>query len=178
MKGLNANLDGFTVFHGTEVDILPDGTLDYPDDVLAELDYVVASVHSHFSLSKEEQTARIEKALRNPYVSVWGHPTGRLLLKRDGYDLDMDHLLQVAAEEKVIVELNAHPNRLDLDWRWGARARELGLQIGIFPDAHSVEGLGHVRYGVGIARKSGYTKEQIVNTRNADELLAILRQRR
>ncbi|MEM7164311.1 MAG: DNA polymerase/3'-5' exonuclease PolX [Planctomycetota bacterium] len=178
IAALNAQLDGFAVWHGTEVDILPDGALDYPDDVLAELDYVVASVHSHFSLSKEEQTARIEAALRNPLVSVWGHPTGRLLLKREGYDLDMDHLLQVAAAENVIVELNALPNRLDLDWRWGARARELGVQVGIFPDSHSVEGLADVRYGVGIARKGGYSKDDIVNTRNADDMLKALRQRR
>lgn len=178
IRALDAQLDGFSVFHGTEVDILPDGGLDYPDEVLAELDYVVASVHSHFSLPKEEQTARIEKALRNPHVGVWGHPTGRLLLKREGYEVDMDHLLKVAAEEKVIVELNALPSRLDLDWRWGARARQLGVQVGIFPDAHSVEGLADVRYGVGIARKGGYSKKDIVNTQDADAMLALLRQRR
>lgn len=152
------------ILHGIESDILSDGSLDYPDDVLAELDYVVASVHSNFSLAKQQQTDRIEKALRNPYTTVWGHPTGRLLLKRDGYEMDMAHLLEVAAEEQVIVELNANPRRLDIDWRWGGRVQELGIDIGIHPDAHSIAGLDDIEHGVGIARKMGLTASQVTNT--------------
>ncbi len=152
------------ILQGIESDILADGSLDYPDDVLAELDYVVASVHSNFSLAKQQQTERIEKALRNPYTTVWGHPTGRLLLKRDGYEMDMAHLLEVAAEEQVIVELNANPRRLDIDWRWGGRVKELGIDIGIHPDAHSVAGLDDIEHGVGIARKMGLTASQVTNT--------------
>ena len=152
------------ILQGIESDILADGSLDYPDDVLAELDYVVASVHSNFSLAKQQQTERIEKALRNPYTTVWGHPTGRLLLKRDGYEMDMAHLLEVAAEEQVIVELNANPHRLDIDWRWGGRVKELGIDIGIHPDAHSVAGLDDIEHGVGIARKMGLTASQVTNT--------------
>ena len=152
------------ILHGIESDILTDGALDYPDDELAELDYVVASVHSSFSLAKQQQTDRIEKALRNPYTTVWGHPTGRLLLQRDSYEMDMAHLLRVAAEEGVIVELNANPRRLDVDWRWGNMLQELGIDIGIHPDAHSIAGLDDIEHGVGIARKMGLSANQVTNT--------------
>lgn len=152
------------ILHGIESDILTDGSLDYPDDELAELDYVVASVHSSFSLAKQQQTDRIEKALRNPYTTVWGHPTGRLLLQRDSYEMDMAHLLRVAAEEGVIVELNANPRRLDVDWRWGNMLQELGIDIGIHPDAHSIAGLDDIEHGVGIARKMGLSANQVTNT--------------
>ena len=152
------------ILHGIESDILTDGSLDYPDDALAELDYVVASVHSSFSLAKQQQTDRIEKALRNPYTTVWGHPTGRLLLQRDSYEMDMAHLLRVAAEEGVIVELNANPRRLDVDWRWGNMLQELGIDIGIHPDAHSIAGLDDIEHGVGIARKMGLSANQVTNT--------------
>ncbi len=164
IERLNRKLDGFTLLHGVESDILADGSLDYPDDVLAELDYVVVSVHSGFSQSRAAQTARIEKALRHPATSIWGHPTGRLLLQREGYALDMEHLLLVAAEEGVIVELNSHPSRLDIDWRWGTKVRELAIDVGIHPDAHTTEGLADVAYGVGIARKAGLRPERISNT--------------
>ena len=152
------------ILHGIESDILTDGSLDYPDDELAELDYVVASVHSSFSLAKQQQTDRIEKALRNPYTTVWGHPTGRLLLQRDSYEMDMAHLLRVAAEEGVIVELNANPRRLDVDWRWGNMLQELGIDIGIHPDAHYIAGLDDIEHGVGIARKMGLSANQVTNT--------------
>ena len=168
------------ILHGIESDILADGSLDYPDDVLAELDYVVASVHSNFSLAKQQQTDRIEKALCNPYTTVWGHPTGRLLLQREAYEMDMAHLLEVAAEEQVIVELNANPHRLDIDWRWGVRVQELGIDIGIHPDAHSVAGLDDIEHGVGIARKMGLTASQVTNTWEPDQYvqrLAIHRQK-
>ncbi len=163
IRALNQDLEGLTLLHGIESDILADGALDYPDEVLLDLDYVVVSVHSSFSLSREEQTRRIERALRHPATSVWGHPTGRLLLRREGYDADFDYLLRVAAEEGVIVEMNSNPHRLDLDWRWGPRVRELGILVGIHPDAHSTAGLSDVRFGVGIARKAWLGKERISN---------------
>ena len=172
---IRADFPHMTLLQGIESDILADGSLDYPDEVLAELDYVVASVHSSFSLPRAEQTARIEKALRHPATTVWGHPTGRLLLQRDGYEIDLDHLLTVAAEEKVIVELNAHPRRLDLDWRWGRRVRELGVDIGIHPDAHTTEGLKDVKYGVAIARKMGFSADQVTNCMDPDEYLQRLK---
>jgi len=122
------------------------------------------------------KTARIEKALKHPATTVWGHPTGRLLLQRDGYEIDLDHLLKVAAEERVIVELNANPRRLDLDWRWGNRVKELGVDIGIHPDAHSTRGLEDVFYGVAIARKMGLSAEQVTNCMSPQEYLQRLSQ--
>ncbi len=174
IRKLNDRYDDFVILHGVESDILPSGDLDYPDEVLAELDFVVASIHSQFNLSRADQTARIEKALRHPATSVLGHATGRVLLRREGYEIDLDHLLEVAVECGVIVEINAHPSRLDLDWRWGKRAREIGLLSGIFPDAHSSEGLDHVRHGVTTARKAGFEAKQIVNTYPLDELREVL----
>ncbi|MFN0059111.1 MAG: DNA polymerase/3'-5' exonuclease PolX [Planctomycetota bacterium] len=175
---LNREFADFKIFQGVESDILADGALDYPDDVLAELDYVVASVHAGFSQSRADQTQRIERALRHPATTVWGHPTGRLLLKRDGYDLDLDHLLAVAAAEGVIVEINASPYRLDLDWRWGERVRALSLLVGIHPDAHSTDGLADVRHGISTARKAGLTAAQVANTRELVEFSALMRRRR
>lgn len=177
---LSEEFPDITILQGIESDILADGSLDYPDEVLAELDYVVASVHSNFSLAKKQQTDRIERALRNPYTTVWGHPTGRLLLQRDGYEMDMAHLLRVAAEEGVIVELNANPRRLDVDWRWGKMLQELQIDIGIHPDAHSVAGLDDVEHGVGIARKMGLSANQVTNTwepKQYVERLAVHRQK-
>ena len=171
LEEIRSDFPHMTLLQGIESDILADGSLDYPDEVLAELDYVVVSVHSSFSLPRAEQTARIEKALRHPATTVWGHPTGRLLLQRDGYEIDLDHLLSVAAEEKVIVELNAHPRRLDLDWRWGRRVLELGVDIGIHPDAHSTQGLRDVEYGVAVARKMGFSPSQVTNCMNPEEYL-------
>ena len=175
---LRQEFPDLTILHGIESDILADGALDYPDDVLAELDYVVASVHSSFSMARGQQTDRIERALRNPYTTVWGHPTGRLLLRRDGYQLDMEYLLRVAAEEGVIVELNANPHRLDVDWRWGIKLQELGIDIGIHPDAHSVAGLDDIEHGVGIARKMGLSAHQVTNTWDREEYVKRLSARR
>ena len=178
VDALNEEFSDITILHGIESDILPDGSLDYPDDVLAELDYVVASVHANFSLDRATQTARIEKALRNPFTTVWGHPTGRLLLRRDPYECDVNHLLTVAAAEGVIVEINASPQRLDLDWRWGERIRELDIEVGIHPDAHSIAGLADVRFGIGSARKAGLSAERVVNTWPTERFLERLRARR
>jgi DNA polymerase (family X) len=167
---LNARLKGIHVFKGTECDILPDGTLDFPDEVLATFDYVVASVHSHFGQTKEEMTARIIKALRNPYVTMLGHATGRLLLMRDGYQVDLEAVLQEAAKQGKMVEINAQPSRLDLDWIHCKRAKSLGVMLVINPDAHSTGELGLFRYGVDVARRGWLEKANVFNTRSLAEV--------
>ncbi len=149
------------ILKGIESDILPDGSLDYPDEILSTFDFVIASVHSGFSMDEETMTNRILKALSNPYTTILGHPTGRLLLSREGYPLDMDAILNCASEKGVAIEINANPHRLDLDWRWCRKAKELGIPLAICPDAHDIEGLSHVSYGVGIARKGWLTASDI-----------------
>ncbi len=165
---------GIRVLKGSEVDILPDGSLDYPDEVLAGLDFVVASVHSAFGLPEAEQTGRIVRALRHPRTTILGHPTGRLLLAREPYAVDLEEILKVAAGEGVTVELNANPHRLDLDAVACRRARELGARVAIDPDAHDKAGLSDVRYGVGIARRAGLEAGDILNTVPASGLDAAL----
>jgi DNA polymerase (family 10) len=175
---LNASLDGITIFKGSEVDILPDGSLDYPDDLLRRMDFVIASVHSRFNMPRAEMTQRLVKALQNPYVTMLGHLTGRLLLGRDGYALDIETIIAEAIRRDVIVELNANPHRLDLDWRHLRAAYAQGLLTSINPDAHHPEGLSDVRYGVGIARKGGLTAAQVLNTRGLQDIQAWLERRR
>jgi DNA polymerase (family 10) len=167
-----------TIFKGTECDILPDGTLDYPDDVLASFDFVVASIHSKFKMTEAEMTKRIVKAIQNPYVTILGHPTGRLLLTREAYPLDMRAIIKAASDYGVAIELNANPMRLDLDWRLGPVAVEAGVPVSINPDAHSVEGIRDVPYGVGIARKGWLTRESVFNTKSAAEMKKVLAKRR
>lgn len=166
------------ILKGTECDILADGALDYDDALLARFDFVVASVHSRFKMDGEAMTARILAAVRNPFTTILGHPTGRLLLERDPYNVDMDAVLAEAARCDVAVELDAHPSRLDLDWRHGKVVRKLGVKIAIDPDAHAIEGLSDVRYGVGIARKMGLQREQVLNAMTLEELTAWLDARR
>jgi DNA polymerase (family 10) len=175
---LNAMLDGLTILKGSEVDILPDGSLDYPDDLLSRLDFVVASVHSRFNMPEAEMTARIIKAMHNPYVTMIGHLTGRLLLAREGYALDVDAIMAEAIRLGVIIEVNANPHRLDLDWRHLRAAPAQGLFTSINPDAHSPDGLRDVTYGVGIARKGGVTAEQVLNARGLQDIRDWLAQRR
>jgi DNA polymerase (family X) len=175
---VNETLDGLTILKGSEVDILPDGSLDYPDDLLCQMDFVVASVHSRFTMPQAEMTARIIKAMHNPYVTMIGHLTGRLLLAREGYAVDIDAIIAEAMRLGVIIELNANPHRLDLDWRYLRAAHAQGLLTSINPDAHSPEGLGDVTYGVGIARKGGVTAEQVLNTRGLQDVQDWLTQRR
>ncbi len=151
------------VFTGTECDILSDGRLDFADDVLARLDYVVVSVHNAFRQDRETMTRRIIRAIENPYATMLGHLTGRLLLEREGYEVDVDKVIDAAIANQVIVELNASPWRLDMDWRHWRRAAERGLRCSINPDAHDTEGLAHFRTGIGAARKGWLTKEQVVN---------------
>jgi DNA polymerase (family X) len=175
---LNDTLDGITILKGSEVDILPDGSLDYPDDLLSQMDFVVASVHSRFNMPQEEMTARIIRAMHNPYVTMIGHLTGRLLLAREGYAVDIDAIIAAAIRLGVIIELNANPHRLDLDWRHLRAAHAQGLLTSINPDAHSPEGLRDVTYGVGIARKGGLTSEHVLNTRGLQDIQEWLAQRR
>ncbi len=166
------------IFHGTEADILADGSIDFGDDFLDGFDVVVASVHSRFGLSKEEQTARLIRAVRNPRVSVLGHPTGRLLLSREPIAVDIDAVLDAAAETGCAVEINGSPSRLDLDWRLCRGAVERGIAVAIDPDAHSTGEIGYVAYGLGIARKGWVTANDTLNARTAEEFEAWLVARR
>ncbi len=175
---INAEHPDFVILKGIEADILPDGSLDYPDQVLATFDFVIASVHSSFNLSEEQMTERICKAISHPLVDILGHPTGRLLLAREPYPLRMEQVLETAARHNVAVEINANPHRLDLDWRWGRKAKELGLKTVICPDAHNPAGLQDFRYGVGIARKAWFSADRVLNTLSAGELQAWFRQRK
>ncbi|MBI2517862.1 MAG: DNA polymerase/3'-5' exonuclease PolX [Opitutae bacterium] len=166
IKQLNAAKKFKThVFSGTECDILPDGRLDFSAKTLAQLDYVVVSVHSSFKQSREEMTKRLIKAIEHPHVTMLGHLTGRLLLEREGYEVDVDKIVDAAIANGVIIELNASPWRLDMDWRHWRKAAEKGLLCAINPDAHSTAGLAHFRCGVGAARKGWLTRENILNTR-------------
>jgi DNA polymerase (family 10) len=153
----------FRLFSGSEVDILKDGSLDFPDDLLAELDYVVASVHNVFTLPEAEMTARIIRAVENPYVTMLGHVTGRLLLKREPYAVNIPAILDACAANGTIIELNASPWRLDMDWRWWRMAKEKGIKCSINPDAHSVHGLQDLWYGLRAARKGWLTRQDVVN---------------
>ena len=160
----------FRVFSGSEVDILTDGTMDFPDDVLARLDLVVASVHTGFNMTEAQATARIVRAVSNPHVDVLGHPTGRLLLRREGYPLDHEAVLDACAEHGVAVELNASPWRLDIDWSFVRAARQRGVLVSINPDAHSTDGLDVTPWGVASAQKGGLTAEGSLTSKSADEL--------
>ena len=141
--------------------------------MLAGLDFVVASIHSNFTLSREEQTQRMIRAIANPNVDIIGHPTGRILLGRAGYDLDMDAVIDAAAEHGVCIEINAHPSRLDLDWRLVRRARDKGIKIPVNPDAHTLAGIDDMRYGIAIARKGWLRAIDVVNTMETGQLLGI-----
>lgn len=164
IKKLNREFDNdFRIFAGVECDILRDGTLDFENDLLAELDYVVASIHSALTLSEADMTRRIIRALSNPFVTMLAHPTGRLLLKRDPYPVDIPAIIDAAAATGTWIELNAAPKRLDLDWRWWPLAKEKGVKCVINPDAHRTERLQELWFGVGIARKGWLTKEDVVN---------------
>ena len=166
------------ILKGIECDILRDGSMDFADDILATLDFVVASIHSLFNLSPEEQTQRMLRAISNPYVDIIGHPTGRILLGREGYTLDIEAMIDAAAEHGVCIEINAHPSRLDLDWRYLHRARDKGIKIPIDPDAHVISGLDDMRFGVGIARKGWLRASDVLNTMTTDALLDFFSSRR
>ncbi|MEP6698418.1 MAG: DNA polymerase/3'-5' exonuclease PolX [Verrucomicrobiota bacterium] len=163
IRALNKSFDGFRIFAGVECDILRDGSLDFDDETLAELDYVVASIHSAFTLSEAEMTRRIIRAISNPFVTMLAHPTGRLLLKRDPYAVDIPAILDAAAETGTWIEINAAPKRLDLDWRWWPLAKEKGVKCVINPDAHRTERLQELWFGVGVARKGWLTRDDVMN---------------
>jgi DNA polymerase (family 10) len=168
----------FRVFKGIESDILADGSLDYPDDVLATFDFVVASVHSRFRLEPQEQTGRIIRAVSNPHTTILGHMTGRQLLRRPGYEVDIEEILAACAEHGVAVEINANPWRLDLDWRWHGRALELGCMMSINPDAHSTSEIDLTHWGVEMARKGGVPKERVLNCLDLSRFAEFLENRR
>ncbi len=183
VRALNAEFaaDGgppFRIFHGTECDILPDGSLDFPDDVLAELDLVVASVHQRFNMTEDEATERIVRAVSNPHVDVLGHMTGRLLLAREGYPVDHRRVIEACAEHGVAIELNANPYRLDMDWRWIREATAQGVLIAVNPDAHSIDGLEDVQWGLAAARKGWLTPAQCLTTKSADAFAEWLESRK
>ena len=167
---LNAALKGFHVFKGTECDILPDGRLDYPEEVLASFDFVIASIHSSMNMTEEKATQRLIKAMEHPAVRMLGHPTGRLLLGRDGYPINHRKVIDAAAELGVCIEINASPYRFDLDWRHCKYARDKGVPISINPDAHTRDGIADIFYGVGIARKGWLRKNDVLNTKTAKEI--------
>lgn len=175
---LNATFRDFRLLKGIEADILADGALDYDDETLHRFDYVVASVHSRFTMEAASMTARLVKAVSQPRVTMLGHVSGRLLLQREPYAFDLEAVLQAAARHGVVVEINANPHRLDLAWRHLRRARELGVPLAINPDAHSTEGLRDIAYGVGVARKGWCTKADILNARPLPEVLAFLARRK
>jgi DNA polymerase (family X) len=163
IRKLNEAFDGFRLFAGVECDILRDGSLDFPDEVLSQLDYVVVSVHSVFNLSESEMTLRVIRALENPFVTMLAHPTGRLLLKREPYQINIPAVLDAAARTGTWIELNAAPKRLDLDWRWWPLAKQKGVKCVINPDAHRTARLQDLWFGIGIARKGWLTKDDVVN---------------
>jgi DNA polymerase (family 10) len=161
---LNAKNKNFFIFKGVECDILTDGSLDYDDKLLSEFDYVVASIHSKFNMTEDESTKRIIKALKNKNVTMIGHPTGRLLLQREGYPVKLLEVINAAADFGKAMEINAHPMRFDLDWRFLKYAKEKGVPIFINPDAHNIHGLQDIQFGVGIARKGWLEPKDVVNS--------------
>lgn len=166
------------LFWGVESDILGDGSLDYPDQILQGFDFVIASIHSQFRLAKEDMTQRVLTAMANPCCTMLGHVTGRLLLARDPYEIDLEAVLEFAARHQVIMELNTSPYRLDLDWRWLKKAKELGILISLNPDAHGLEGLDDLVYGVTAARKGWLEPKDVLNTYPAAEVERLLKRRR
>ena len=163
IRKLNQEYKNFRLFAGVECDILRDGSLDFPDDVLAELDYAIASIHSAFTLSEADMTRRVIRAMSNAHVTMLAHPTGRLLLKRDPYAIDVPAIIEAAAETGTWIEINAAPKRLDLDWRWWPLAKEKGVKCVINPDAHRIERLQELWFGIGVARKGWLTKGDVMN---------------
>jgi len=167
---LNKKITGFHIFKGIESDILNDGSLDYPDEILQRFDFIVASVHSNLKMDKEKATVRLIKAVENPYTTILGHPTGRLLLSRKGYEFDYQKVIDACAANNVVIEINANPLRLDLDWRWHQYALDKGVKLSVNPDAHRVEGFSDMHYGVLAARKGGLYKEMCLNTFSLEEI--------
>lgn len=167
---LNQKLAPFRIYKGIESDILGDGSLDYEPFVLRSFDFIIASVHSNLKMTEDKATARILAAIQNPFTTILGHPTGRLLLAREGYPIDHKTIIDACATHKVIIELNANPLRLDLDWRWIRYATRQGVMISINPDAHSLEGIEDVRFGINVAQKAGLTKQMTFNALSKEQI--------
>lgn len=178
IDGLNNELAPFKIFKGIESDILGDGRLDYPEDVLASFDFVVASIHSILNMDVKRATERLLRAISNPYTTILGHPTGRLLLRREGYPIDHRAIIDACAAHHVVIEINANPWRLDLDWRWVRYALERGVKLAINPDAHEMEGYSDMKYGVLVGRKGGLTKEMTLNSLSGKEIDAYFASRK
>lgn len=178
IDALNEKMAPFKIFKGIESDILSDGSLDYSDDILQLFDLVVASVHSNLSMNQEKAHSRLIKAIENPYTNILGHPTGRLLLMRSGYPIDHAYIIDACIANHVVIELNAHPYRLDLDWRWIDYALNKGGMISINPDAHQKEGLSDMQYGVNVARKGYLKPEQCLNALDVNAFILHLENKR
>lgn len=176
IDNLNEKYSKFRIFKGTECEIFTDGSLDYNDKLLSEFDYVVASIHSKFNMTEDEATKRIIKALKNKFVTMIGHPTGRLLLEREAYPVNMKAVVDAASDYGKSIEINSHPTRLDLDWRFVKYAKQKKVPIFINPDAHKIDGLNHVRYGIGIARKGWLEAKDVVNTLSLKQMIKYLNQ--
>ncbi|QDA62568.1 DNA polymerase/3'-5' exonuclease PolX [Hymenobacter jejuensis] len=175
---LNQELAPFRIFKGIESDILGDGSLDYSPDVLASFDFIVASIHSNLKMDQHRATERLLRAIDNPYTTMLGHPTGRLLLRREGYPIDYKAVIDACAKRNVMIEINANPWRLDLDWRWVHYALEQGVRLSINPDAHHTDGYADMRYGVLMGRKGMLTKEMTFNALSGDEVAAYFAERK
>ncbi|MEQ9426908.1 MAG: PHP domain-containing protein [Cyclobacteriaceae bacterium] len=175
---LNNKLTPFKIFKGIESDILFDGKLDYPDEILETFDFVIASVHMILNMDEKKATERVITAVKNPFTTMLGHPTGRLLLEREGYPLDHKSVIEACAENNVSIEINANPHRLDLDWRWIQYAIEKGVMLSINPDAHRKNGYHHMHYGLLVARKGGLTKEMNLNSLSVNEIDEFFKKRR
>ena len=167
---INEELKPFKIFKSIEADILPDGSLDYNDEILSSFDFVVASIHSAMKMDEVKATARLIRAIENPHTTILGHPTGRLLLSRPGYPIDHKKIINACAANKVVIELNANPNRLDIDWTWIPYCMEKGVMISINPDAHKMEGYHDMHYGTLAARKGGLTKQMTFNALSLEEI--------
>jgi DNA polymerase (family 10) len=179
IRELNKSFDvDFQILSGIECDILRDGHLDFPDEVLAQFDCVVASVHASFTLSEKEMTKRIIRAMENRFVTILGHPTGRLLLAREPYQVDLVEIIKAAQATGTVIELNANPRRLDMDWRYWKLAKELGVRCAINPDAHSVRGLQDLWFGIKAARKGWLTREDVINCLRLSDVKKFLRKKR
>lgn len=165
----------FVIFKGMESDILGDGSLDYPDEILEDFDFVIASVHSALEMPLDKMMERFKRAIENPFTTMLGHPTGRLLLKRDGSNIELNQIIDWAVERGIVIEINASPWRLDLDWRFGNKAKEAGLITSINPDAHTIEGIDDIRFGVMIAQKAKFEPARVLNTKSAAEFRKWLR---
>jgi len=178
IERLKEKYKGFHIFKGIELEILPDGSVDYGDEVPEFFDFTIASVHSSFSMSEEKMTERVIKAMKSGFVDILGHPSGRLLLAREPYRINMNEIIKAAASCGVILEINANPHRLDLDWRFCKAAKEEGARFAICPDAHDISGIDDIRFGVNVARKGWLTAGDIINTLDAEGIMSVFKNRK